>query len=188
MTTLARTRLVLDAAGTVSDVRHLDDEDLDAIGVLLEERILHEIHEMEKRIMATLDQVLADEQAEGGEITDLVNAFNAQSSLIADLQAQIAALEPGTLTAEQQSQVDQTFAQAELNKQAISAVLPPAVTPVPTPAPEPTPTPAPFVEKIDGESFADYTARVDAWNADPANVDSQIVAPDEATWDALPVG
>lgn len=100
------------------------DELLDAIGVLLDERILHKLTEMETRIMATLSDVLADEQAEGGEITQLVDAYNAQTATIADLQAQIASLAPGTLTADQQAQIDATFAQAETNKAAISAVLP----------------------------------------------------------------
>lgn len=122
-------------------VRHLDDDDLDAIGVLFEERILQELRTMKGQIMAALADVLADETAEGGEITNLVNAFHAQSDQITALQAQIAALAPGTLTAEQQATIDQIFAQAEQNKATVSAVLNPTSTPAPPATPPADTTP-----------------------------------------------
>lgn len=52
-----------------------------------------------------------------------------------------------------------------------------------------TGTPAPadvFVAKLEGESYSDYVARVDAWNADQTH--AGIIGADEATWTALPVG
>jgi hypothetical protein len=160
--------------------RKLSDEDLDKFSVLLDTVIIKKLEQLENDIMATLADILADEQAEGGEITQLVDAFNAQTATIADLQAQIAALAPGTLTADQQASIDATFAAAEANKAALTAAIPVVVTP--------PPPPPVFVAKVDGEAYTDYTARVDAWNADPANAANPVTAVDEATWTALPVG
>jgi uncharacterized protein YukE len=52
----------------------------------------------------------------------------------------------------------------------------------------PNPVAAAFQVKVSGEAFTDYQNRVAAWNADPANTANQVVALDEATWTALPVG
>ena len=74
--------------------------------------------------MPTLADILADETQESAEIKQLIDAFNAQIATIADLKAQIAALAPGTLTAEQQAQIDATFTAAEANKAALEAAIP----------------------------------------------------------------
>lgn len=123
-------------AGCPCKCPDLPNEELEEIESALG-RLSEKLDNMENTIMATLADLLADEQAEGGEITQLVDAFNAQTATIADLQAQIAALAPGTLTADQQASIDATFAQAEQNKAAVAAVLP-APAPAPTPAPTPT--------------------------------------------------
>lgn len=64
---------------------------------------------------------------------------------------------------------------------------PPVTSPPPTPAGTPgttgTPASPSFVAKVQGESYADYQGRVNAWNSDPANATTPVVAEDEATWD-----
>lgn len=54
--------------------------------------------------------------------------------------------------------------------------------------PPPPPPPPTFVTKVDGESYADYQARLFSFNAD--NPDHQVPAPfpTEEEWLALPVG
>lgn len=157
-------------------------------------RVLKRLSEMEQTIMGTLQDILDTETAEGGEITQLVDAFNTQSALIDDLRAQIAALAPGTLTPDQQATIDAIIVKAQENQAAITAVLPaPAPTePAPDQPPTDEPAPAPtFVAKLDGEDYTAYVNRVAAWNADPANagpnVEFPITPADEATWNALPV-
>lgn len=49
-----------------------------------------------------------------------------------------------------------------------------------------TAEPGTFVAKVAGETYPDYVARVDAWNADPANADSQMVVLGDTDWTALP--
>lgn len=77
--------------------------------------------------MASLDDVLNDVTAE----TTLVSGV---STLVSGLQKQLADALSGTLTAEQQSKVDQIFAAAEANKAALATALA-SGTPVPAPPP-----------------------------------------------------
>lgn len=97
--------------------------------------------QLEKNLMATLDQVLQD-------IADEKTAIASVSELIAGLKQQIAdALSGVTLPPAVQAKIDQVFEGAEANKKALADALaanvpPPAPQPAPTPEPEPTPPPA----------------------------------------------
>lgn len=157
-------------------MRHLHDEDLDAIGVLIEVKIYNRLSEMESHIMSTLADLLAEDAELTDEVNQIVVLLNEDTQLIKDLQGTIGS---GNLTPDQQTAVDSLFAQIGASRDQIKAAIagdtaPPAVVP--------------FVVKFAGETFADYTARVSAYNADAANVSNQVTATDEASWDALPVG
>lgn len=159
-------------------MRHLDDEDLDAIAVLLDARILSQLSEMEQHIMSSLADLLTEDASLNDEINQVIALVQQDATLINDLKGTIGS---GNLNPTQQSQVDALFAQMTAQHDAIVAALQPA------PAPAPAPTPAAFVVKVAGESFTDYQARVAAWNADPANANDQVTEAAEADWDALPV-
>jgi hypothetical protein len=158
--------------------RALSDADLDAIDLLLDAKTLHELHEAESRIIRRLDKImatLAEAAAVDAELQatlDQVTANDAaQDALILQLQGQIGS---GNLPPDQQAIVDNLFTQLSAQRDQAKATLNPAAPP------------APFVAKIAGETFSDYTARVAAWNADPANSANQVTALDSAAWDALP--
>jgi len=85
---------------------------------------------MEKNIMATLDQVLADVTAESTQIDSVL-------TLIQGLRDQIAAI-PG-ITPAMQAQIDAIFTGAEANKAKLDSAL---TANVPQPAPTPAPAPA----------------------------------------------
>jgi len=94
--------------------------------------------QMEKNIMATLDQVLADVTAETTQIDSVI-------TLIKGLRDQVAAL-PG-ITPAMQAQIDAIFASVEGNKtkldNAIAANVQPPLAPVqPAPASPSEPLPA----------------------------------------------
>jgi TolA-binding protein len=79
----------------------------------------------EIHIMATLDQVLADEQAEAAAIA-------AVASAIADLKAQLAAAIAAAsqpISPDLQAKIDEIFTAAEANKAALGALEPPPVVP-----------------------------------------------------------
>ncbi len=81
--------------------------------------------QMEKTLMATLDQVLADVTAESTQIDSVI-------TLIKGLRDQIAAL-PG-VTPAMQAQIDAIFAGAEGNKAKLDTALAANVPPPPAPA------------------------------------------------------
>ena len=86
--------------------------------------LINSIAQLEVKFMATLDQIKADVEAEATLIAGV-------GTLIDGLKAQIAAaLPPGTLTADQQAEIDAIFATAEANKAALAAALQ-ANTPAP---------------------------------------------------------
>ncbi len=86
------------------------------------------ILELLEKIMATLDQVLAD-------VTDESTRLDSMSALISGLKQQVAdALSGTTLPPATQAKVDAIFAAAETNKGKIDAAL---NTNVPPPAPTP---------------------------------------------------
>ena len=147
-------------------MRHLSDEDLDIIGIFLDARILRRLEE----IMSTLADLVAEDTALQTEVDAVIAQLAAQNALIAQLQGAIGS---GTLSPQDQATVDNLFTQLTAQHDAIVAALNPAAPP------------APFVVKIAGEDFAAYSARVTAWNADPANATNQVVALDSAAWDAL---
>ena len=90
---------------------------------------LNNIERKEVSIMATLDQVLADVQAESTLIGSI-------SQLISGLQQQLNDILAGNLPPAVQAKVDAVFTQAEANKQALAdAVAANTPTPTPTPAP-----------------------------------------------------
>lgn len=74
-------------------MRHLHDDDIDAIGLLLEERILTRIQEMENNIMAAIDDAntaLTNLQTSATTIVDKLGQVNqdpAISTLATGIQA-----------------------------------------------------------------------------------------------------
>ena len=85
-----------------------------------------------EKIMATLDQILAD-------VTDEETSLDSISTLIAGLQKQIAdALSGATLPPAVQAKVDAIFAAAETNKAKIAAALAANVPPAPAAPTGPT--------------------------------------------------
>jgi altronate dehydratase len=76
-----------------------------------------DLAEMEKRIMATLDQVLQD-------VTDESTVIDSISTLVTGLKQQVAdALSGATLPPAVQAKVDAVFAQAETNKAKLAAAV-----------------------------------------------------------------
>lgn len=71
---------------------------------------------MEEQIMSTLADLVSKVQEE----TTLVQGVQ---TLITNLQAQIGAITAGTLTAEQQAQIDQIFTELSTNNAALTAAL-----------------------------------------------------------------
>jgi hypothetical protein len=130
-----------------------------------EKQVLELLERMEIWVMATLDQLTVDVNDLQNKVQTLIDGM--VSTNPTDNQAQVDAID---------STVRATTATVAA---AIAAQTPPAPTPAPTPA---------FVQKVAGETYADYTARVIAWDADVANASNQVTALDEATWDTLPVG
>lgn len=121
-------------------VRHLNDEDLDALGVLLEVRIIEQLdhnaerlHERLDLIMATLQEVLDADAQVGDEINQVIALLQEDTALIAQLQGQIGS---GNLPPEQQANVDNLFTQLQAQRDQINAALNPNI---PTPAPAPAP-------------------------------------------------
>ena len=94
-----------------------------------------EVRELQRkvhRMARTLDDVLADVEAEKTQIDSL-------AQLTTGLKEQLDAVLAGTLTPEQQAKVDAIFDQVETNKAAIvNAINANTPTPPPAPAPEPT--------------------------------------------------
>jgi len=77
------------------------------------------------KIMATLDEVLAD-------VTEESTAIDSVSALIAGLQQQLKdALAGATIPANVQTKIDAVFAQAEANKGKLAAALAANVPPAP---------------------------------------------------------
>lgn len=165
---------------------HLTEEDHERFASILQgqlhqlqERLDHHAHERHEQIMATLAEILAEDNELQTEVDAIVTLLNQDTALIAQLQATIGS---GNLPPDLQATADLIFSQVGSQRdQAIAALK--ADTPVVTP-----PASVPFVVKIQDETFADYQARLAAYNADPANVNNQVVAAAEADWDALPVG
>lgn len=119
-------------------MRHLDGDDLDAIGVLFDAQIVLQLDRIEERlherfdlIMSTLEEVLAADAQLGDEINQVIAAVQADTALIAQLQAAIGS---GNLTAEQQANVDNLFGQITAQHDQIVAALTPAA-PAPVEAP-----------------------------------------------------
>jgi NTP pyrophosphatase (non-canonical NTP hydrolase) len=79
-------------------------------------RMLEQLKNGQEDIMATLDEILADVQAE----TSLIDGV---STLISGLKQQLADALAGVLTPAQQAEVDAIFAAAETNKQKLSDAL-----------------------------------------------------------------
>lgn len=122
-------------------MRHLDDEDLDLLGVLLDQRILSRLSEMETRIMATLTEAGAVDADIQTQLDQVVILLNADTALIQDLKGQIGS---GNLPPDQQAAVDGLFAQLTAQREQLKSVIladTPAPEPTPEPAPEPTPAP-----------------------------------------------
>jgi len=85
--------------------------------------IHRQLQHMEKRIMATLDQILTD-------VTDESTQLDSLSTLLAGLKQQIAdALSGVTVPPAIQSKIDAVFNQAEINKGKIATALNANVTP-----------------------------------------------------------
>jgi hypothetical protein len=83
---------------------------------------------MEERIMAKLDDILADEQAMKDLIGSIAPTLDGLKKEDADLKAQVAALTAQIgISAADQAKIDAIFAQAEANKAALTA----AITPTP---------------------------------------------------------
>ncbi len=78
-------------------------------------RIALDLHGMETRIMATLAELLADDNDLAAEVAQLIAAF----------EAVIAAQQAGTLTAEQQAVVDEADATLQTTKASVVAALTP---------------------------------------------------------------
>ena len=124
-------------------LRHLDDEDLDAISVLLDQAIINRLDILDTRlrsIMATLADLTAEDSALNDEVNAVIAALQNQAALIAQLQAAIGS---GNLTADQQATVDNLFGQLTTQHDEIAAALAP---PVAAPAPEPAPADVPPAE------------------------------------------
>lgn len=119
--------------------------------------ILEAIRQAKEEIMAAID----DLNVSAGNLTTAVQGV---SDRVAALEASAGANDPAIAAAASavQSAAD-----------TLNGILP-------------APAPTAFVPKVAGETFADYTNRVNAWNADPANAANQVVALDEASWNALP--
>lgn len=88
-------------------------------------QLLQQVITKENILMATLDQTLADVQAE----TTVVEGL---ATLTGSLKAQLDAVLAGQLTPAQQAQVDAIFAQVEANKQKLADAIT-ANTPAATP-------------------------------------------------------
>lgn len=102
--------------------------DLIGLGYLALDAKLNRILRNEKRLMATIQEILDDENTETGDLAQLVDVVNsqqatiaAQAQTIADLQAQ-----QGNLTPEQQATLDAVNAAQKANEQTITSLLPPA--------------------------------------------------------------
>lgn len=80
-------------------------------------------------IMSDLDQIKADEDAEGAAIATLASALTKLIGSVTDLKAQLAAaLSSTTIPPAVQTKIDAVFAEAEVNKAAAQA----AVASIPT--------------------------------------------------------
>jgi len=166
-------------------VRHLDDQDLDAIGALLDLKILQELRQLKRDIVASLQDLTAADATLNDEINQIVALVTADNALITQLQGTLGS---GNLTPDQQAQVDALLAQMTAQNATITAALTAGKTGTGTGGTGTTPPPTAFVTKVSGESFSDYQARVTAWNADPANATTQVTALDNSTWTAAAVG
>jgi ABC-type transporter Mla subunit MlaD len=139
-------------------------------------------------VLEDLQARVATVEADDDKAISLLQAAAAtaaeQTTMIASLNDQ---LSRGVSPASVQPLLDELQAHSTAFEASLSSVTP-TPAPAPAPAPEPAPAPAPFVTKVDGETYADYQARVAAWNADPANAAAQVTELDEPTWTAAPVG
>ena len=96
--------------------------------------------EREDLEMATIQEILDDENVETGDLAQLVDVVKSQQDTIAQQQQVIADLQAsqGQLTPEQQAQLDAIKAAQDANDATIKSLLP-EPAPAPEPAPEPTP-------------------------------------------------
>lgn len=108
-----------------------EDEFIDRLDTLLDLKILNRLREMETRIMATLEDVVAADAALGEEVNQVIALVQADAALIAQLQGAIGS---GNLSPQQQADVDNVFAQINAQHDSIVAALSPAAPPVETPA------------------------------------------------------
>lgn len=89
------------------------------------------IEENLRKIMASLDDLLADAQAESTADDSII-------ALLQSVQQQLNAITAGSLTPEQQAKVDQVFSILEANKAKVTAAVQPAPPAGGTPTPTPT--------------------------------------------------
>jgi multidrug resistance efflux pump len=82
-------------------------------------------------IMATIQELLDDENVETGDIAQLVTVVQSQQATIAAQAQTIADLQAnaGQLTPEQQATLDATNAAQKANEATLESLLPPAPTP-----------------------------------------------------------
>lgn len=120
------------------------DELLDRIDTLLDLKILNRLKEMETRIMSSLADAVAADQALGDEITQVLALVQEDTATIAQLQGAIGS---GNLPPDQQADVDALVAKINAQHDQIAAALnPPATPPVEAPPADGTPldSPAPI--------------------------------------------
>lgn len=117
--------------------RHLDDEDLEIIGIFLEERILSEVrkldHRLETSMTALSDEITrlqADDEEIKADVTAVQSVLAANAAAIAALQAQIAS---GDLPPDQQAALEAVASDLETAHAAFVAAVPPAPSPEPAP-------------------------------------------------------
>ena len=101
---------------------------------------LNEIDERLEIIMATLADLLSADTALGDEINQVLALVQQDAALIASLQGAIGS---GNLSADQQAQVDNLFAQINAQHDAIATALAPPAAPAPPADVPPVPEPAP---------------------------------------------
>lgn len=117
-------------------MRHLSEDDLEAIAVLLEARII----QLEKRIMSTLADLVTEDAALQDEVTQIITLVQTDNALIAQLQGTIGS---GNLNPQDQATVDSLFSQLTAQHDSIVAALSPAPPATNEPAPTPVDTTPP---------------------------------------------
>jgi hypothetical protein len=148
----------------------LTTRDLIGLGFWAIEEQLHRLRKEIRNMALDLTQLTADVSADTDAVNSATTLLNTLAQEIRDNQNNPAAL-------------DALATQLETNTANLAAAVTANTNPTGTTAPPP---PA-FVDRVSGESYVDYQARVAAWNADTANSANQVVELSETDWNAIPV-